>query len=287
MPEQPGAIGCGKSDFCGRKLMEQVLRMEPETAQKPEKEQPGTDGSETPEEHEEMSFWDHVGELRRRILLGLLGIAAGCVVAATQAEWLVNEALLHPARQAGLALQNLRPFGMVMLYVKVVLVAGLILGAPFALYQLWRFVAPGLYAHERRLVRRLTLWSSLCFLFGVAFAYWVLLPTMLRFAAGFASDYIRTVVDVTEYYGFITTSLLVMGLVFEVPVVLAVLAWLGIARSDFLRRYRRHAIVLILIVAAVLTPTPDPVNQLIFAFPLWVLYEVSIVVVRLIERRRL
>jgi sec-independent protein translocase protein TatC len=175
---------------------------------------------------------------------------------------------------------------MVMLYVKVVLVAGLILGMPFALYQLWRFVAPGLYEHERRRVRWMTLWTSLCFLLGVAFAYGVLLPGMLRFAAGFSSESVRTVVDITEYYGFVTTTLLVMGVVFELPVLLGVLAWLGLVRAEFLRRYRRHAIVVILIIAAVLTPTPDPVNQLIFAFPLWVLYEVGIGVVRLIERRR-
>ncbi len=237
-------------------------------------------------EQQEMSFWDHLGELRRRILLGGLGILGGCLVAVTQVQWLVEDVLLYPARRAGLALQNLRPFGMVMLYIKVVLVAGLILGMPFTLYQLWRFVAPGLYAHERRWVRQLTLWTSLCFLLGVAFAYWVLLPAMLSFAARFSSESVRTVVDVTEYYGFVTTTVLIMGAVFELPVVLAVLAWIGIVRSEFLRRYRRHAIVLILIVAAVLTPTPDPVNQLIFAFPLWVLYELGTVGVRLIERRR-
>ncbi|MCS7170146.1 MAG: twin-arginine translocase subunit TatC, partial [Candidatus Kapabacteria bacterium] len=158
-----------------------------------------------------MSFWDHVGELRRRLVWGLLGVLIGCLFAATQAQWLVEEALLYPARQAGLPLQNLRPFGMVMLYVRVVVVAGLILGMPFALYQLWRFVAPGLYAHERRWARRLTLWTSLCFLLGVAFAYWILLPTMLRFAAGFSSEQIQTVVDVTEYYGFVTTGVFVMG----------------------------------------------------------------------------
>ncbi len=234
----------------------------------------------------EMSFWEHLGELRRRVLLGLIGVLIGCVFAALRAEWLVEEVLLYPARQAGLALQNLRPFGMVMLYIKVVFVAGVVLGMPFVLYQLWRFVAPGLYAHERRWARQLTLWTSLCFLLGVAFAYRVLLPSMLRFAAQFSSEQIRTVVDVTEYYGFVTTTVLVMGLVFELPVVLGVLAWIGIARAAFLRRYRRHAIVVFLILAAVLTPTPDPVNQLIFAFPLWLLYEVSIVVVKVIEQRR-
>lgn len=246
----------------------------------PSPEAAGQDGPE-------MSFWEHLGELRRRLLLGLLGVLIGCLIAALRAEWLVEEVLLYPARQAGLALQNLRPFGMVILYIKVVLVAGVVLGMPVVLYQLWRFVAPGLYAHERRWARQLTLWTSLCFLAGIVFAYGVLLPSMLRFAAQFSSEQIRTVVDVTEYYGFVTTTVLVLGLVFELPVVLALLAWIGVARSGFLRQYRRHAIVVILIVAALLTPTPDPVNQLIFAFPLWLLYEVSIVVVRFIERRRL
>jgi sec-independent protein translocase protein TatC len=135
-------------------------------------------------------------------------------------------------------------------------------------------------------VRRMTLWSSLCFLLGVAFAYAVLLPAMLGFAASFSSEQIRTVVDVTEYYGFVTTSVLLMGAVFELPVLMSIGAWAGIVRAEVLRRYRRHAAVLILIVAAVLTPTPDPINQLIFAMPLYVLYEVSILVVRWIERRR-
>ncbi|MEN3026828.1 MAG: twin-arginine translocase subunit TatC [Chlorobiota bacterium] len=255
--------------------------MEQEPAQKAVEAEPLE-----PAEEREMSFWDHLGELRQRLLRGLIGVLLGCLLAAWQVKWLVEEALLYPARQAGLPLQNLRPFGMVMLYVKVIVVAGFILGAPIVLYQLWKFVAPGLYPHERRLVRQLTFWTSVCFLVGVAFAYGVLIPAMLRFAAGFSSEQIRTVVDVTEYYGFVTTTVLVMGVVFELPVVLGILAWAGILRAETLRRYRRHAVVAILVLAAVLTPTPDPVNQLIFAFPLWLLYEVGIFAVRLIEARR-
>ncbi len=227
----------------------------------------------------EMSFFGHLEELRKRIVFALLGIIAGCIVSGIFADDIINRVLMLPAKSAGLSLQNRIVFGQVFLYFKVILSAGTVIAMPLVLYQIWKFVAPGLYEHERHWAGKITAFTSLCFLLGVAFAYWVMIPSMLGFTAKFNKfGDAENKFDITEYFGFITTTTLSAGLIFELPMISYVLTRVGILSPEWMRKYRRHAIIVILIIAAVLTPSPDPVNQLIFAAPLWVLYEISIII---------
>lgn len=237
-------------------------------------------GQEEPqgEQQGEMGFFDHLEELRKRLLWAAIGITLGCIVSGFFIDTLMNKILLQPALQYSLKLQNLRPFGQPFLYFKLIFVIGIILSFPFTLYQLWLFVAPGLYEHEQSWARRITFFTSFCFLTGVAFAYYVMIPGMLSFTSNFGTKAIENNLDINEYFGFMTTTLLAAGLIFEMPMITYVLTKIGMVTPKFMRTYRRHAIIIILVVAAVLTPSPDPVNQLIFAVPLWILYEISIVI---------
>jgi len=226
----------------------------------------------------EMSFFDHLEELRLRISLAILGIVIGCIISGAFVDELMNWVLLKPAASVNLELQNLRPFGQAFLFFKVIIMAGLIISMPYTLYQLWKFIAPGLYEKERRWAGKITFYTSFCFLAGVAFAYWIMIPVMLSFTASFGSSFIKNSIDVTEYFSFITTTLLSAGLIFELPMIAYILSKIGIISPEMLRKYRRHSIVVILVLAAALTPSTDPVSQLVFAAPLWVLYEISILV---------
>lgn len=236
-------------------------------------------------ENQEMSFFDHFGELRKRIFWALLFVVLGCIVAATNINFLMNEILLNPATNAKLNLQNLKPFGQPFLYFKIIMIAGIILAIPFILYQIWKFVSPGLYDNEKKWVRVITFFTSLCFFSGVAFSYFVMIPSMLAFAASFGTDKIANNIDVNEFLSFITMILLAAGILFEMPMVAFVLSKFGIVKARTMSKYRRHAIVVILILAAVLTPTPDPISQMIFASPLLVLYEISIIIAKLSEKK--
>lgn len=232
--------------------------------------------NELENEESEISFWDHVEELRSRIIYSIIGIIVGCIIAGIFIDDIMNLILLQPATSAKLDLQNLKPFGQPFLYFKVILVVGIIIAFPFMLYQLWAFIKPALYEHEKKWVSSITFFTTLCFFSGVAFSYFVMIPSMLSFAASFGSDKIKNIIDINEYFSFLTMILLASGLLFEMPMVTFVLARFGIVTPKMLRKYRRHAIILILIIAAVITPTPDPISQLIFAAPLFLLYEISI-----------
>ncbi len=236
----------------------------------------------------EMSFFDHLTDLRIRIMWIVIGLVIACIAAAFVTDFLLYNILLAPAKNVTppLKLQNIRPFGQALLYFKVLLFAGFILSIPNTLYQLWLFVAPGLYEHERSWVRKITFFTTFCFLAGIAFAYLIMIPTMLSFATGFGSTQIENSIEINEYFGFISMTLLSAGLIFELPMISFVLARVGILTSEFMTKYRRHAIIIILIIAAALTPSTDPFSQLVFAGPLWVLYEISIIVVRASQKKK-
>ncbi len=227
---------------------------------------------------EEMSFLEHLGEMRNRIIYSLIGVMVGCAISAYFVNDLMDYILLRPASSANMDLQNLKPFGQPFLFFKVILVSGFIIAFPFVLYQLWKFIAPGLYKKETGWAKKITFFTSLCFMSGVAFAYFVMIPSMLGFAASFGSDKIKNIIDINEYFSFVIMILLAAGILFEMPMISYVLSRVGMLTPKFMRKYRRHSIVAILILAAVLTPTPDPVSQLIFASPLFFLYELSIII---------
>jgi sec-independent protein translocase protein TatC len=229
-------------------------------------------------EQAEMGFMDHLGELRKRLVYIVLSIIVGASVAAYYIDPIMNGILLKPAIDAGLDLQNLKVFGMPMLYFKVILMAGVIIAIPFILYQLWKFVEPALYQAERGWAKRITFFTTFCFACGMSFAYFVMIPSMLKFSADFGSINVKNLIDINEYWSFILLMIIAAGVFFEMPMVAFILARFGMLTPRFLRKYRRHAIVVILIIAAILTPSPDPFNQLVVAVPIYVLYEISIII---------
>ncbi len=230
------------------------------------------------EEPREMGFWDHLGELRVRLFYATLGLLLGCIVAGIYIDNIMEGILLKPAIDAHLELQNLRVFGKPMLYFKVIMIVGVILSFPFSLYQIWKFIEPALYNNEKGWAKRISFFTSLCFFCGVLFAYKVMIPSMLQFSVSFGTDKIKNLIDINEYWGFIMLMILSAGIFFEMPMISFVLTRFGLLSPRFLRKYRRHSIILILILAAVITPSPDPFNQMIVAVPIYVLYEISIFV---------
>jgi sec-independent protein translocase protein TatC len=245
---------------------------------------PGVDDEPQPEA-KEMSFFDHLEELRWRIIKMLIGIVLGMILCSIFIDFLVNSVLLAPVvnlnahlgpGQQPLHLQNLKPFGQLFLYMEVAIIGGVVLSIPNILYQLWAFIAPGLMPKERQYIRSIVFFSTFCFLVGIVFAYYVMLPAAFQFFAGFGSSSIANNIAINEYMSFVVSVLLAAGVVFELPMVSWFLSKLGILRPEFMRKYRRHSIVVIFIAAAFLTPGTDPVSQILLAIPLMGLYEISI-----------
>jgi sec-independent protein translocase protein TatC len=234
----------------------------------------------------EMSFLDHLEELRWRIIWSLAGIVVCSALIWAFKDPIMEQFLLKPARDNGMHLQNLRPFGQLFLYMQVAMFGGIILSIPNILFQIWLFISPGLYKHERRYARWVVFFSSFCFLGGVAFAYYVILPSAFYFLAKFGTPYIENNISIDEYFNFLLNLMLGAGLVFELPMLSFFLSKLGLVTPAFMRKYWRHAVVVILIVAAFLTPTPDPYNMLLLALPMVGLYEISIWISKLAYRKR-
>jgi len=240
--------------------------------------QPG----ETPNSPE-MPFLDHLEELRWRIIKALIAFSIGCVICFYTSDIILN-VLTRPAKQIGIPIVNMRVVGMFMVKLNIALVGGIILALPVVLYQLWRFVAPGLLRQERRYMMTILPAATLGFLTGAAIAYVFVLPAALRFLSAMSADYVTNYYNINDYIGFLLRLILAFGLVFELPVISWFLAKLGILTPAFLRHNRKYAIIIIFIVAAILTPGPDPISQLMMAVPLLMLYEVSIFVTKIAQR---
>jgi len=233
----------------------------------------------------EMSFLEHLEELRWRILYSLIGIVIGTIIAWIFIDFLIDHILLLPAQSARIKLQNLRPFGQLFLFFQVALIAGIVLSIPNLFYQLWKFIAPALKENEKKYVTAVVSFSTLCFLSGIVFAYYVMLPLTLTFAGQFGSEQIENNFAIDEYFSIIISVMLAAGLVFELPMMSFFLSRLGLITPAFMRKYRRHSIVLILVAAAILTPGTDPVAQVLLAVPLALLYEISIFVAKVFQRK--
>jgi len=242
--------------------------------------------SEVPDNDEEsleveMTFLEHLEELRWRLIYSLIGVVAGTIICWIFIDFLVEKILLKPAADNGLSLQNLRPFGQLFLYFQVAIIGGIILSLPNIFLQLWKFIAPALRKKERKYTLLIVVYSTFCFLLGVAFAYFIMLPLSFRFVAQFGTKYIKNNFTIDEYTSIITSIVLISGLVFELPMISFFLSKLGILTPGFMKKYRRHSIVVIMIIAAFLTPTTDPVSMLVLAVPLVLLYEISILISKL------
>ena len=238
--------------------------------------QPGKEEQDSVEV--EMSFLDHLEELRWRLIYAIIGIVIGSIAAWIFIEPLVELVLLKPARDSGAVLQNLRPFGQLFLFVQISIVVGIVVTLPNLFYQLWKFISPALKKNEKKYILSIVIFSTLCFLAGIAFAYFVMLPLALKFAAEFGTEAIKNEFAINEYMSIIISVMLAAGFVFELPMISFFLTKLGILTPAFMRKFRRHAIVVILVLAAFLTPGADPVSQIVLAVPLVLLYEISILI---------
>ncbi len=226
----------------------------------------------------EMSFLDHLEELRWRIIYSLIGLVVGTAISWIFIDTLVDKVLLKPARDSGASLQNLKPFGQLFMYMEVAIIAGVVISLPNLFYQFWKFLSPALRKRERKYIKSIVFFSTICFLCGIAFAYFVMIPFALKFAVQFGSEAIKNEFAINEYLSIILSILIGAGIVFELPMISFFLTKIGILSPEFMRKYRRHAIVVIFILAAVLTPGTDPVSQVILAIPLFLLYEISILI---------
>jgi sec-independent protein translocase protein TatC len=236
----------------------------------------------------EMTFLQHLEELRKRLLRVLLGLAVGfflCLTVARQVYgFLVRPVVDVLPEGEKLAFTHLTdPF---LLYMKVSFLTGIFLVAPYVVLQLWLFIAPGLYSKERRYAVPFILFSSLFFIGGGFFAYYVVLPPACKFFIEQGLDWdFRPVITARELLSFESKILLGMGIVFQMPILTFFLAKLGIVTTGFLLRNFKYAILLIFTLAAILTPTPDVVTQSLFAAPMVVLYLLSILVTAVFGRR--
>lgn len=228
----------------------------------------------------------HLQELRKRLILSFIAIGIGFFICYALKEWLFNilAAPLLKIIPEGATLIFTSVAEAFFTYMKVAFIAGIILTSPFLLYQIWAFVAPGLYQKEKRYVVPFLLGGSLFFILGVLFGYYVAIPVGFKFLLGYATDFIKPMPSMKEYLSFSIKFLLVFGLVFEFPVALVLLAKIGIVDAKMLARQRKYAILLIFIFAAVMTP-PDIISQVLMALPMIGLYELSILFSKLFGKK--
>lgn len=230
-----------------------------------------------------MTFWEHLDELRRRIWYVLLAALVAAVACFCFKEQLFT-VVMYP-KPEGMKLINVELTQQFLTHMRVALWGGLLVVSPYILYQMFAFVAPGLYSTERRLALRAVGGGYMLFLAGVALNYFVIFPFTVRFLGGYqVSDEVANTITLSSYISVLGVMSLVMGAVFELPVLCWLLAKIGVLKADFMKRYRRHAIVVILIIGAIITPTGDPITLSLVAVPIYVLWEASILIVKHTER---
>lgn len=224
---------------------------------------------------EKQTFIAHLEELRRAILISVIAIVIGAGI-----SFYYNEAILGIIVAPLSALQqSLIVTGVTEAFfvkIRLALYAGFVLAFPIVVWALWRFVKPALYPHERRWVYILLPVTVLLFVSGVLFAYLGILPLVLNFFIYIAGENLDTLFKVDQYVAFVTAFTIPFGLVFELPVVVFFLTKIGVIKPDWMTRNRKYALLVIVVIAAALTPGPDPISQLMMAIPVYLLYEVSI-----------
>ncbi len=229
-----------------------------------------------------LALIEHIAELRLRLLRCLIATLVGVVLALFFTEPVLDY-LLGTAQQVQvIAVSPLAPTAV---FFKVAMILGLVVASPYIFYQLYSFLAPGLFPHEKRLLLFGLPGSLLLFALGVAFALWVLVPLSLRFLQGFLPSLVTPTYTLDAYLSFVTTLMVWMGIVFQIPLVMATLARFGLVREHQLRRWRKGALFGAAVLAAVITPTVDPFTMTVVTLPFLLLYEFGLVLVRLVTRR--
>ncbi len=240
------------------------------------------------EDESKMSFLQHLEELRKRLLRSAMAVIAAFAVCIAFGERLFS-LLAAPVtkllpKDSSLVFTGLPdPF---FVYLKVAFIAGIFIALPYLLYQIWLFVYPGLLEHERKLALPFILSAVFLFYAGAAFAYFVVFPAAFSFFLGYQTPDLKPMISIRDYVSMVMLLMLAFAAVFETPIVLVFLGLLGVVNSDLLKKGRRYFVVLAFIIAAILTPTPDVINQTLMALPMLLFYESSIHILVLMEKRR-
>ena len=237
------------------------------------------------DEHEQgkMSFFDHLTELRTRIVWSLVPAGIGLLISLYFTTTVMRFLSSHLKTE----LVFTTPTEAFWTYMKVAMIMGLFIAMPIILWNVWAFVAPGLHKHERKYAAPFVIIGSLLFIGGGAFAMLVVVPFAISFLVSFGQDQgLKPMITISSYIDFILKFTLAFGVVFEMPVVITLLSMLGVVTPQFLSKNRKYAILINFVIAAILTPTPDIVNQSLMAGPLIVLYEVGIICSRVVARKK-
>ncbi len=257
------------------------------------------------EELKEMSILDHLNDLRKLIIRSLIAVFIAGTVVFMAKDIVFDKILFAPLstdfityrlfcqisdllciKKIPIVLISRQLQGQFAVHIWTAVYGGLIVAFPYILYEFWKFIAPGLYSNERRSGIKFIVVSSLLFFAGILFGYYVITPLVINFLGNYQiSEKVENYVDIKSYISNVRTTILAVGLVFELPVIIYFLTKLGITDSHMLRSGRKYAVIAILIVAAIITP-PDIVSQIIVAIPLFLLYEVSIFIAKFIERKQ-
>lgn len=262
-------------------------------------------------EEKEMSFLDHLEELRWHVVRSLTVVVICTIGAFATAKWIFQNIIFAPARVDFPTFRALCSFGKLLgyddlciqeipfkvqsrfmtgqftMHILASFVIGFIVAFPYVVWELWRFIKPGLYSKERKYSRGAVASISFLFLAGILFGYYVLAPLMISFLANYQiSDMIVNEFDITSYVSTVVGVVFGCGLLFQLPVVIYFLTKVGIVTPSFLRQYRKHSIVIILVVGAIVTPSADPFSQLLISLPLYLLYEISILISAGVVRRQ-
>ena len=235
-----------------------------------------------------MSLTEHLIELRKRLTNSLIALGIGFLACYSFKDYLFA-VITKPLTDALPKSSYLIFTGLTQAfftYMKIAFFSSLVLTSPFIFYQVWKFIAPALLPQEKKYVVPFVLSSTLLFLGGVLFGYFVVLPPAFEFFVSFNNEYLRAMISFNDYLSLFIKFLLGFGLSFQLPVLVFFLAKLGIVNDKLLSRYRKYAILLMFIAAAILTPSPDALSQILMAIPLLFLYEVSIIVAKFAARKK-
>jgi sec-independent protein translocase protein TatC len=222
----------------------------------------------------ELSLVQHLGEFRDRLMAASIAVVITTAISFVFTTEIIK-LLILPVGE-GIKLASFNPTENFATYMRVALFSGIALAMPVILYEIYAYIDPALHPNERRFALTLGPFILLLFVAGMLFCYFLVLPNALKFLINFASDVFENQLRASEYLSFVTTFILGMGIVFEMPVLIFALIRVGAVRHSWLAKRRRYVVVVVLIVAAIVTPTPDPFNQLLVAIPMYLLFEIGL-----------
>ncbi|WII73063.1 twin-arginine translocase subunit TatC [Bdellovibrio sp. 22V] len=232
------------------------------------------------------SLYEHLAELRKRLIncVFILIIATGICYGFSEKIFNFVRAPISPYLPGG-GLIYTGPLDKFIAHLKLAFVCGILLSCPFWLYQVWKFIAPGLYAKERKYTMGFIISGTGLFLLGAAFSYWVALPMAFEFLMTFGGDVDKPMISIDQYMGFFTQMCLMFGVAFELPLIIVLLGMFGIVSQEFLRKNRRYAVMTIAVIAAIITP-PDLLSMVMMLAPMWILFEAAVIIVGIFENKR-